>query len=89
MKHFRYSGTLLAALALASITTAASADTFLTVTNGDIVVKMDMDALSVLPRISFETTTIWTEGEISFSGPSLRSVIEQAGITDGQDLVCD
>lgn len=69
---------------VAGITTAASADAVLTVINGEKVLEMDAATLNALPQVSFETSTIWTEGTISFSGPSLRSLIDQAEITDGQ-----
>ncbi|WP_234817619.1 molybdopterin-dependent oxidoreductase [Thalassobacter stenotrophicus] len=45
---------------------------------------MDAATLNALPQVSFETSTIWTDGTISFSGPSLRSLMDQAGISDGQ-----
>lgn len=83
MKHFRFTLPLLATLSIAGITTMASADATLTVTNGDTVVEMDAAMLNALPQISFETTTIWTEGMITFSGPSLHSLMAQVGITEG------
>lgn len=42
----------------------------------------DMDALA---QVTITTTTIWTEGEVTFTGPSLRNVLDAAGI-DNQDL---
>jgi len=84
MKHFRFASFFLAPLMVAGITTAASADAVLTVINGEKVLEMDAATLNALPQVSFETSTIWTEGTISFSGPSLRSLIDQAEITDGQ-----
>lgn len=37
--------------------------------------------LSALPQITFRTTTVWTEGQHTFSGPSLKSVLQAAGIS--------
>jgi hypothetical protein len=42
----------------------------------------DADLLA-LPQVSFRTTTIWTEGEVTFSGPSLAAVLEAAGAGAG------
>ncbi len=39
--------------------------------------------LMALPQVSFETETIWTEGVVAFSGPSLKSVIDHAGVSPG------
>ncbi len=38
------------------------------------------EALSTLPQISFTTKTLWTEGNMEFSGPSLQSVLAAAGV---------
>lgn len=35
--------------------------------------------LSDLPQVSFSTTTLWTEGQINFTGPTLKSVLETTG----------
>lgn len=45
----------------------------------DIVAEFDLAALDNLPQTKFMTTTIWTEGPIEFSGPSLRSILESVG----------
>lgn len=44
-------------------------------------------ALSALPQVSFSTTTLWTEGEIEFSGPALRTVLEAAGLDTGPKVI--
>lgn len=41
------------------------------------------ETLSGLPQVSFTTKTLWTEGDIEFSGPSLHSVLEAAGMPEG------
>lgn len=42
----------------------------------------DQDLLD-LPQVSFETSTLWTEGVLEFSGPSLKSVLEASGAGQG------
>lgn len=41
----------------------------------------DLDMLDALPQESFQTTTIWTEGEITFSGPPLLALLDSLGLT--------
>lgn len=43
----------------------------------------DLTTLDAMPQISFTTTTLWTDGPITFSGPPLRAVLQEAGITSG------
>jgi hypothetical protein len=47
---------------------------------GRDTVRFDIAALEALPQQSFSTTTIWTEGAIEFSGPSLTAVLGVAGL---------
>ncbi|MGV6888427.1 oxidoreductase [Rhodophyticola sp. SM2404] len=42
----------------------------------------DQDLLD-LPQVSFETSTLWTEGVLEFSGPSLKSVLASSGAGQG------
>ena len=51
---------------------------------GRPALALDRAALEALPQVSFATSTIWTEGRITFSGPRLRDVLAQAGITEGR-----
>lgn len=39
--------------------------------------------LMALPQVSFTTSTIWTNAEAQFSGPSLAAVLAAAGAGDG------
>jgi hypothetical protein len=39
--------------------------------------------LMALPQVEFMTSTIWTAGVSTFSGPTLSSVLEAAGAVDG------
>ncbi|SLN63234.1 Oxidoreductase molybdopterin binding domain protein [Falsiruegeria litorea R37] len=43
----------------------------------------DMDALRALPATTVKTTTIWTEGEQSFTGVSLAILLEHVGAAKG------
>ena len=46
-------------------------------TGPDETVQFDMEMLQALPSRSFETSTIWTEGETSFVGVPLSVLLEQ------------
>lgn len=48
------------------------------------VTRFDRGALESLPQVSFETSTIWTEGKTRFSGPPLLAVLHEAGIRSGR-----
>jgi hypothetical protein len=78
----------LAAIALSFAAGIASAEPGLVVSNGSKSITMDSSALNALPNVFFETSTIWTNGVISFSGPSLHSIIEQVGIL-GSSFKCN
>lgn len=74
--------TLVAAVlgACLHVTGAAAEDVILTVQTGEggqSVTFTDAE-LMALPQESFETETIWTEGVVEFSGPSLKTVLEHA-----------
>lgn len=58
---------------------AAQADILLTVTAGAGEPRqMDLAALDALPQTEFATRTQWTEGKTTFSGPTLKEVLELA-----------
>lgn len=46
---------------------------------------LSIDDLDALPQVTFETSTIWTEGIITFSGPSLTKVLES--VDAGQNTI--
>lgn len=50
------------------------------------VKEFSRNDLETLPQTSFKTTTIWTEGETTFSGPSLMDILATVGL-DGQSVV--
>ena len=47
---------------------------------GETSVSLTLAELDNLDQVSITTTTIWTEGEITFTGPALSSVLEAAEI---------
>lgn len=48
-------------------------------TNENGAALFDMAMLEALPQTSFQTTTIWTEGKITFSGVSLHDLLIAVG----------
>jgi hypothetical protein len=57
---------------------------------GDIAVTNDADAavfdralLAQMESVTFETTTIWTDGVQEFTGVSLATLLETLGVEDG------
>ncbi len=75
-----------AAGAAALLGVPARADEVLLTITGNVTdgtrALTDADLLA-LPQISFETSTIWTDGVLRFSGPSVASVLEAAGAGEG------
>ena len=51
--------------------------------DGSEIRTLTDDELSALPQVSFTTSTIWTTESVTFSGPSLASVLEAVGAQDG------
>jgi hypothetical protein len=71
---------------------AAVADEASLVIRGDIAdpsgaVVLDAAALENLPVVSFQTGTIWTESQMTFSGPTLASVLALVGAGGGNLLL--
>ncbi|GAB5445218.1 putative pterin-binding protein [Gymnodinialimonas sp.] len=46
---------------------------------GGFVSTFTLADLDALEQVTITTTTIWTEGEVTFTGPSLSDVLEAAG----------
>lgn len=85
--YFKQSRSVLAALVAIVVSSVplsglhASDDAvLLTVENTTRAEELDRAALDALPQVSFETTTIWTEGTLRFSGPALRDVLAEADL---------
>ena len=72
--------------ALVAFCAAAAAQTPLTLTgpSGERQ-SYHLAELDSLPQISFETRTVWTSGEITFSGVSLAHLVDHAAL-DGEIL---
>jgi hypothetical protein len=49
--------------------------------NSDNGVTLDMDMLKALPPQRFTTTTIWTEGNVEFTGISLKALLDHVGFS--------
>jgi hypothetical protein len=75
-----------AALAAFAMTQPAAAEDVILTIQGDVADGAhdftDAD-LMALPQITVETSTIWTEGVLTFSGPSLASLLDEIGAGDG------
>lgn len=44
------------------------------------VIELDMESLRRMPHETITTTTIWTEGEIAFTGVSLFTLVNEMGL---------
>jgi hypothetical protein len=70
--------------AITLVPVAALADgVLLTLTHEGGTSEFDIAALEALGAEEFSTTTIWTEGEQTFTGVSLLTLLAEAGISDG------
>ena len=49
--------------------------------NSDSSVVIDLEMLKKLPQLRFSTKTIWTEGDVEFTGVSLKTVLEYVGFS--------
>ncbi|WP_375264525.1 molybdopterin-dependent oxidoreductase [Planktotalea sp.] len=74
---------ILTVLSFIALPSLVSAEDILSITNGDVTVELTKADVAKLEQTAFETTTIWTEGKIEFSGPTLKSILELANITEG------
>lgn len=62
---------------------SAVAETLLTVTHEGNVQTYDLDALEDMGAVTFETTTIWTDGPQRFTGVPLTELVEELNLEDG------
>lgn len=84
---YRYLPAIIAVAAAGAFATSplAAEQTVLTIElqERDTIISLaDADLLD-LPQISYETSTIWTKGTLTFSGPSLDSVLKSVSIAEG------
>lgn len=84
-------GIATAILATWGLATAGQTEETLLTISGELddaaTVSLSDADLTALPTIEFETGTIWSEGVKTFSGPSLKSVLEHAGAGSGDLLL--
>ena len=62
---------------------ALAGEVLLTLTHDGGTSEFDIADLEALGAEEFSTTTIWTEGEQTFTGVSLLALLAEAGISDG------
>ena len=68
----------------------ALAETILSVSGGPdaagnpVDMTYDLAALQAMPKSSFETTTMWTEGPQAFEGVALHSLLDMLNVTSGK-----
>jgi len=55
-------------------------------TNVDDTAQFDVDMLMSLDPVTIKTTTIWTEGEQTFEGVALKTLLERLDVTTGTIL---
>lgn len=86
------------AIAVMAIAPAAQAETLapptgevvltvdgkIAVTNADGTASFDMDMLMAMPSVTFSTTSTWTEGTPTFTGVSLKLLLEAVGAESGE-----
>lgn len=84
LKRISHACAAVIALALSlvplSAVTARAQDALLVVQTAAGDSSFDLARLDSLPQREFRTTTLWTEGEILFSGPALADVLAAAGV---------
>ena len=72
----------LCALALLFLARPADAqDLPLSISNGQTTIELALSDLDQMPQVTFTTTTIWTEGDVTFSGVPLSHLLEHAVAT--------
>ncbi len=64
-------------------TVCAAGETLLTFLHAGEVSEYDMEALVDLGQVEFSTTTIWTEGEQTFTGVPLSTFLASVGVAEG------
>ena len=63
---------------------SARAEPILTVTLPDRTAAFTLQDLQALGQTTFTTTTIWTEGEQTFTGVPLGDLVRELGVTGGE-----
>ena len=66
---------------------SSNADTLLSITindNDDARITLTDEDLLALPQVTIETSTPWDEEAITFSGPTLKALLTQNNIFEGE-----
>ena len=66
---------------------SSNADTLLSITisdNDDASINLTDEDLLALPQMTIETSTPWDEKAITFSGPTLKALLTQNNIFEGE-----
>lgn len=72
-----------AAFVIFNATSALASSSILRVDVGeDIQIDLSEDDLLALPQVEFTTSTVWTIGEVTFSGPALRTLLDTLDVAD-------
>lgn len=72
-----------------SVSPAAAGEVILTISGtspadgSQINASYDLAALQAMPKTSFTTSTMWTEGAQAFDGVLLKDILDANGITSG------
>lgn len=87
VKMFRLAAVVMIGLVLGgAVAQRAAAEPLLTVEGVGEPRSYDLAALEALGSETITTTTIWTEGEQTFTGVPLKVLVESLGVTDGMLL---
>lgn len=78
------SGLVAVAMTAIPLHAGSSSETLLTVSvEGAEPVTYDREMLEEMGTVTFSTTTIWTEGEQTFTGVPLNTLLESLDVEDG------
>lgn len=72
-----------AAFVNANVVAADTGQTVLTVSTSDANTELTLEALMAMPQTTFTTSTIWTQGDVTFTGVSLQDMFAAYGVTEG------
>ena len=82
---YRFLFGLIASLSVFACTASAQDNIVLQVSDAATSVKLSLADLDAMPQVTFETTTTWTNGGVTFSGVSLKALLETLG-TNGDSI---
>ncbi|SMX38242.1 molybdopterin-dependent oxidoreductase [Octadecabacter ascidiaceicola] len=82
---YRFLFGLIASLSVFACTASAQDEIILQVSDAATSVELSLADLDAMSQVTFETTTIWTNGVVTFSGVSLKALLETLG-TNGDSI---